>query len=544
MIRVAEFRWCSDAVSVIKRIEWYVAGLAVTGMLLAASDATAEGLPVFQIRDCRIGLLQRAAMPPGAREATFQVRLAADIKATKTAEVPNTPLKVTGRVLDTFGRPIAGAEVFLAEYMVEHKLLAQTTTDLQGHYEFRDVPLPFHRAEINRGNDVGAFQVFALAESYSFAWRPMKRYYPGLTRAQIDALNFVNNDSESPDRFCPEHEIELDLHCQKAVSLPGHVINERGEPLAGVRLSIRQCDSGVHRPDYNISNGSDSFEVLNQPDIVPSEIKTRVTDEQGRFTFTNLPPNCRFWTDVRAPSGSRRSIWLATKPGLKADQKGRPIFSENIEIRFRTPHKIPFDVVFADTGLPAPKVLVNCALDDVSAGGATNEAGQIDLNLPGGKGRFELLPRIGTPYLVTNGPVEIPDAPASDFRVRLAVDRAAILELTVIDADTGMGLENVQLGRAVVDRIPDDLGGAKLVTREEEHFFRSYEQETRIARVERPKTDKDGRLTALFLAGSHRLGLVVASWPKGYRPVEPGPTTIACKAGETVRLTLKMQKMQ
>jgi hypothetical protein len=103
------------------------------------------------------------------------------------------------------------------------------------------------------------------------------------------------------------------------------------------------------------------------------------------------------------------------------------------------------------------------------------------------------------------------------------------VEVTVTDARTGKGLEGV------------DLWIQNGTTRSL-HFFRSYEVETRICHVERPRTNGEGKLTGLFPPGKHRIGIAFQTRLEGYRVVESAGQEVECRAGEPTRIKFQMTR--
>ena len=93
------------------------------------------------------------------------------------AQEPGThpvPITVFGRAINQAGKPIAGAEIFLASPRTDGKPLATAKTGDDGTYRFEKVPLPIERADTNISSDTGTFEVFGRAEGFGFAWRPLK----------------------------------------------------------------------------------------------------------------------------------------------------------------------------------------------------------------------------------------------------------------------------------------------------------------------------------------------------------------------------------
>jgi RNA polymerase sigma factor (sigma-70 family) len=402
------------------------------------------------------------------------------------------PITVTGRAVGPDGKPVAGAHIYLASRWAAYKRIAETATDGDGHYAFRDVELPIERAKPNDigGRDGGSFQVFGQVAGFGFAWRPQKWFYP---RPKPPNVTYEPEFRDPPSRYEANDKIDLDLRFPPPARLSGTIVDDREKPLAGVRLEIRDCES-LTAVDNTVSS---SLDALNEPDSAPPSMKIRTTDADGRFAFEGLPVNCRLRIQVRAKGFPDRWVYAATTREPLPDHDGGPVFTGDFKLTLATAVNVPIKVVYADTGQPVPRVLVQAAAGLVSTSQTTDDRGQVVLRIPPGKYHLQNLPARGTPYLVTDDKLAV-EARPPDRPVVFNVRPAAIVEVTVVDADTGAGLADVDLW----ERIGDD-------PQREEVSFRSWEAATRIAWVERPRTDARGKLRALVEPGRHRFG---AGW--------------------------------
>lgn len=143
---------------------------------------------------------------------------------------------------------------------------------------------------------------------------------------------------------------------------------------------------------------------------------------------------------------------------------------------------------------------------------------------------MENWPARGTPYLVTGGELMVGENPPTEPIVRL-LRPAAILEVAVVDAESGAGIPDVDLWQRMG---PDG--------RREEVVMSSWEAATRIAWRDRPRTDASGRLRALVDPGKHRYGVGLRFHPAGYEIVESPGREVECRAGETVRVRFTMRR--
>jgi RNA polymerase sigma factor (sigma-70 family) len=435
------------------------------------------------------------------------------------------PITITGRAVDSDGKPVAGAHIYLASRRADYKRIAETVTDPEGRYAFRDVELPIERAKPNDvgGRDEGEFQVFGQADGFGFAWRPEKSFYP---RPKPPNVTYEPEFGDTPSRYEANDKIELDLRFPLPARLSGTVVDDRGKPLAGVRLEIRDCES-LTVVDNIVRS---SLDALNERDTAPPSMKIRTTDDAGRFAFEGLPVNCEFRIHIRAKGFPDRWVYAATAHKPQPDHDGGPVFTGDFKLTLATAVDVPIKVVYADTGQPAPKVLVQAAEGLVNTSQTTDDQGQVVLRIPPGEYRLQNLPARGTPYLVTEDKLAVEASPPARPIV-VNVRPAAIIEVTVVDAETGAGLADVDLW----ERIGDG-------PQRKEVYFRSWEVATRIAWVERPRTDAHGKLRALVEPGRHWFGAGWQFQPPYYEAVESQGREVECRAGETVAVRFAMRR--
>jgi RNA polymerase sigma factor (sigma-70 family) len=200
---------------------------------------------------------------------------------------------ITGQVIDSNGRPIAGAHVALAigGRVPSQQLWHQATTDALGRYRLREVP----RRTID-----GKPQRVALVIA--------KDGYVGI---QSKPLSLSAGDSQNPQVIQP---IRLD----RGVSINGVVVDHRGKPAAGAWV----------RANYFVRLGQ------------PGALQSVKTDENGRFTIRDLP---RRLIQLAVFHGEiyKGDMFLAdgsTEPARIELPAGPREFSENIEaLRARPP---------------------------------------------------------------------------------------------------------------------------------------------------------------------------------------------------------------
>ena len=516
--RCCSFRWNALAAAAALAVLTVVASVRLSPAAIAQTAPKAAA-PIVAGTD---------EATPGVQRPTAATRAAGSEDQDATQDTVTRPISVSGRAVDIDGRPISGAKMFLSSRSADWKRLAETVTDADGRYQFRSIPLPLETDSPFGAPVHGAFEVFGIAEGYGFGWRPRKWYYPERYPSVAD-VNWEETDS--PERFFGDEPIELEVVLRPAASLSGRVVDSTGEPIPNTKVDIRYCDRDLDLNDWNTVKGGNQFDSLNEHAIVPLGVKLRQTDGDGRFAFTGLPANCRFRIDVRPPGFPSRWIWAVTKSGFPSQVAGRPIYSDGMSLQFARPDDVRLRVVYDDTGTPAEKVLVSVGSTQGSSGGVTNKDGRVALRLADGKQTVELLPAMGTPYLVTHREFALPiDGQQAPIELRLRP--AAIVEVRVIDETTGKGISDIDLWSSDAG-VPDGAFQQRRL-----HYFRSYELETRICHVERPRTDSDGKLRALFEPGKYLIGVGLNAFPHGnYHNLDADGKLVELRAGETATVT-------
>ena len=433
------------------------------------------------------------------------------------------PIALTGRAFDPDGNLLAGAKVYLASRTADAKRVAKTSTDANGRYEFRDVPLPIERADTVDGRDHGTFQVFGEAKGFGFAFRPVKTFY-SLPRP----ANFV----EGPDRRDPPGFYEatdliaLDLNFPPAARLAGTIVDDRGKPLPGVRLEIR---AGLSLIDVDDVRPGWSLEVLNEVDSAPASMKVRTTDALGRFEFEDMPVDCRFWIHTHADGYPSRSFFATTTRDPVPDHERSPVLHGDIKLTLATPLIIPVKVIFADTREPVPRVSMAASGNNVRTWQVSDDRGVAALKLPKGRYGMECWPDRGMPYLVTRSFLEVDDQPPTE-PLPGKLRRAAELEVIVVEESTGNGLRGVDVWELMA-------GGFR-----EKINVRSREVATGIIRGDSPRTNEGGKIRAFVEPGKHRYGVGLEAYPEGYEVIEAEGQEVECQTGETSTLKFRMRK--
>jgi beta-lactamase regulating signal transducer with metallopeptidase domain/5-hydroxyisourate hydrolase-like protein (transthyretin family) len=466
-----------------------------------------------------------AAPPPTEAKAT----------AAPAAEVtPSTlPITVRGRALTSDGKPLAGATIYLASVRGDWKRLAETTSNGDGAYEFRDVALPIEAPRDNRRQPVGAFEVFGMADGRAFAYRPLKWFRPNQKHYDDRELMFME---DRPHGFGTEDPIELDLTFAKPQTLAGRLVDDAGQPIAGATLAIRYmcvipAEGYKSEERFSIMGPADECESFNERAIVPPSFKTQKTDANGKFEFTSLPENVRFRMDIGASGFPDRSEWAATRAGSQKYEGGTRAHVGVMNLTLRRPKSVAMQVVYDDTGEPAPLVFLEASNSEAEMWRSSDEKGIVRLQLPTGTYKVTLLQQYQTPYLRTEGELVVDDA-SDETPTTIRLRRAAEVKVTVKDAKTGAPIEGVGLWSRSANGV---------VGRHERVGYPSWEAATHISHYEEPRTGADGVVTALLEPGEYVIGLASETFPAWHKPVQGEGKQVACVAGLTEGITLELQ---
>lgn len=517
----------SERLKPSRRFAAVLTGVSVAGVIATAGIVGAEGEA------------ELAGTDKPRSDAVVQESDTGQTKDKSSAEPQGNytfPINVSGRAIDASGKPISGASIYLSSQIPSYKRIAETKTDDSGRYSFEMAKLPIHRSDTNDGRDNGSFIVFGKANGHGFAWRPEKRFYP---KPNPGFLYYDNPERDQPTRYEKDDRIELDLLFATSTRIRGRILDANGNAIAKTELSIWDCEqippdgygpraaNSTRRPFNNMDN--EGFGLLNAG--VPLEMQICRTDNNGRFEFSDVPVGCRFRIRVRPPGVPARMVWVASQKGLDNEYKGTPLYDSTteIELTFGIPKNVPVQVVYGDTGKPAPNVYVSAANRKGSTYKSTDKEGRVSLALPVGEYRLRVLPAHGTPYLKTDGKVNVSNTPAARNTI-VKLHPAAQVEVQVLDQETGKGISNVDFWTIVT------------ASQKKLHYTTSWGMKTRTVHRHRHRTDENGVIRALFEPGKHRIGVAWRSYPPGYRPVEENGQEIEAVAGKKVKVTFHLRR--
>ncbi len=458
-------------------------------------------------------------------------------KKSSTADeerIYTVPVTISGRTLGTSQQPIAGATVYLASQNPGYKRIAETKSDKDGKYTFKDVPLPIRQGDKPEG-DGASFEIFGTADGYGLSWRQQKWYRPNSAHYDNEHYEgFAEHKGDWPKGYGSDDPIELDLQFGPAANVRGRIVDDHGKPIANTLLDIRNADSQWDQDDYKYFKGEGALNSFNEQNTVPRNIKTRKTDADGRFEFTGLPINNRFWIWVHPPGFPTREIWAVTNDTVDTATKGDAVYKGDINLVFATPRKVPIEVIYGDTRKPAPKVMVSTGGAQGASGGSTNDAGLVTATLPDGEYKVRIEPRIGTSYLNSDDKLVVSETSVKK-PAQVVLQPAAVVDISVVDADTGKPLAGVDLWRKEPNA--DAPNGNR-----SEYGYYAWEVETRISHYDKYRTDNDGKMQVLFAPGKHRIGVGLYVYPDGYQAVDTDGKVVELDAAKPQSLTFQMRK--
>lgn len=441
---------------------------------------------------------------------------------------PVHPLTIRGQATDHEGKPVMGAKVFLisANRVGHRSVIAKTATNAEGRYVFHETPLPLDVYDSLYSPDAkvtaGAFQVFALADGYGLTWHPKLKFH-------VDPRP---PEKGQKDQIYAGEEGRADFAFDLPARISGRVTNEQGQPLAGVKVQVGYCDDprrpgghGSWMCSYLGPQGDElqteagRFDGIQQ---VPEKFRAAITDEQGRYQFTQLRRDTLYSMLLdAAPECDPVQLSVAT---TNKEGAGRRALGYDGEVNetFKTPWQFVVQVVAADSQPQANVKIRALGTRILRAGGVatTDAAGQATLKLLAGKYTLFLEPPYGSPYVLTEREVTV--SPESSAEINsLTLDAAATLLIQAVEEGTGKPVPGVSFVEEV------DSGK------------RRQELQSQTVFVDHPVTDGRGELRAIVSPGERRL--LVAKQPVGFEPVNKASELLKspAKGSESVTFTFK-----
>jgi RNA polymerase sigma factor (sigma-70 family) len=337
-----------------------------------------------------VALAQQATPPPAGRPAEVRKQAALPLSAPqqkpRDGEVKGTGISVSGRVLGSDGKPLAGAEVALIGHWLpspehpnhDYGLLAQVKTDAEGRFRLARKDLSADRFY--------HFYALAGAKGHGLDWRKFPR------------------GVEAPD-------IELRLEPERVIR--GRLRDLQGLPAKGVKgrlvyvswqepklvgrdpLQLRmqkqrmQAEMELRRAQgrgvvpFRRSDGFE-FELPKAPEGLAFWPRSFTTDAQGRFEVRGLAAG----QDAHLLFEDER--FALQELLVETDPKGPPA---EVPLTLAPPQRIEGRVVYADSGKPAAGAHLNlfAVRDFVGKDVSVRTDAQ---------GRFAINPYVGTSYVI------------------------------------------------------------------------------------------------------------------------------------------------
>ncbi len=298
------------------------------------------------------------------------VEVSQDRPTSGPAANPGPTMPVTGVVVDSVGKPVAGARVAVlgfphrarsgADHSNPHQVIAQTTADSVGRFRML-LPRTSSAKFLN-------LDVIAGAAGFGMGWRDL-----------------------NPDG--PEPEVEVRLSPARVGG--GRLVDVQGQPAAGIAVSVIYLAAE--------SNGRGGVGFWNAVSNLPPWPATAMTDSRGRFLLHGVGSGMTVGLQVRDDRFARQEFSIGPDDAGKSEEK---VFVLN------PAHIIEGRVIYGDTKAPVPHARL-------VAQGGRYISDQADA-----EGRFRLNPYADAPYrsMTTGEPIFSVYAYAPDGQPYLGVE--------------------------------------------------------------------------------------------------------------------------
>jgi RNA polymerase sigma factor (sigma-70 family) len=314
-------------------------------------------------------------------------------------------MHVTGRVLDTQGKPIGGARVAVivrpknsgrgGDFAADrYRVLGQGRADAGGRFH-----LTAGRTSSVRHRDV---TVLAKARGYALGWQSL-----------------------NPDADTPQGDIKL----MPEEPIRGRLVDLQGQPAAGVRVYVNH----VGRSVSGMLNGVSPF--FPQSEKLPLWPEPAITNHKGRFVVAGLNRSAGVGLEIQDERFAPYRIYL--------DGRGP---AKDLAASLAPAQRIEGNIAYADTGKPVPNARLTVYSSNEPYGGGGGLDGRAD-----GQGHFRLNPYAGKyftvaaytpdgkPYLTVRKQVQWAQG-AVKQRLNLKLPRGVLIQGTVLEAVSGKPL--------------------------------------------------------------------------------------------------------
>jgi RNA polymerase sigma factor (sigma-70 family) len=387
-----------------------MAKLKAAAVLLLATGLLAAGFGIH-----RAAPSARPSVPPSVERAgTVPAALVNNHQAVPRDEA-DTPIKVSGRVLDPRGKPVAAARLYVG-YSVRGSALdrqqgkaaypLRATSGADGRFHFS-----FAKSELDaRVLDDSRPAVAAVADGFGVDW------------------------AEIPE---PAEGAELSLRLVEDLPVNGRIVDPNRQPVAGARVFVLGIRSDSEEGVTRFLRGDlDSWHPRRWRGPFPEQPPFETTDAGGRFRITGLGRD-RIASLGLAGPGLRNTSFTAVARPAAANPGARRVHMATFE--YVTSPSQPIRGVVRDrtTGRPVAGVRIFALLDSPPA--LTDEAGRFEiLGCPKMPQGYTVMaqPQSGQPYFAAK--TLVPDRPGFDpLTVNLDLTGGISVSGRVTDQATG-----------------------------------------------------------------------------------------------------------
>ncbi len=466
-------------------------------------------------------------------------------------------ITVSGVARDEAGKPVAGANVRLMTPGVGRRLASSVTTDAEGRFNFLDVELERERTSTVREPEHLLFAIIATAPEFGLAWHPHTHVFNQVRPTQPFEFSGTYVLPDSRECFFLDEPIHLEITLPKAHAIMGRVMSDTNQPVAEAEIQITDLrmlkQLALLTSFYGFAFPSREW--------LPERQRIARTDADGRFRIEGLPAEALANLTVKHPDFVVSAVSVATTDKSLSEVTilsnrqlrnaigsvvGEPSRSQQevttgpLEVVLLKPRAVSVQVQTADRQQPYQDVVLSAVgmRSQRSLWEYLQTRSSAVAQLTPGNYVLTANPMEDSGYVTTYRTLEVTNAiePQSCL---VEVERAALVQFEVVDADSGQGIPDLQFWMTPRTPSQRQLLTADKPQKPPTDVLVRVQSEVYHPRL--ANTDRDGRLKVSLMPSLRRFKINLDG-RLNYVAAQPQTDELELRAGETTKVRFELKR--